>query len=160
MVKKVTSLFLCIVLCVAMAIPAFAVDVVNDTDDSEVVSDTQLPEAANDEAVSPRTISGYGQATNLSNGHGTFSVPVTVTSGNGFGLTLKSDGSGTAYVQVYKPSGGKLMLNSLFSDNLYTWELNNTAEKQKNFTGIEKGTYIVEYTVIGGPMGIYCHIYG
>lgn len=162
MVKKVTSLLLCIALCVAMVIPAFAAEVVSDTDDSEAVNGTLVPEATSDEAVSPRTISGYGQATNLTSGSGKFYVPVTISgNANGFGLTIKTDGSGTANVMVRKPNSNTyLKLNPWSLDNPYAWEMTNTDEKQRNFTGIQNGTYIVEYTVFGGPMGIYCHIYG
>ena len=150
MVKKVTSLFLCIVLCMAMVIPAFA---------AEVVNDTQVPETASNEGVAPRVVSGYGQVTNVSNNSGTFRVPVTATQGaNGYGLTVKTTGNAVVTVEVYKPNGDRLVLGNNFSR--YEWTLEGIDEKQKNFNGIMSGDYIVKYTVMGGPAGIYCHIYG
>lgn len=98
------------------------------------------------------------QAANVSNTGNSFAVPVTVTSGNGYGLTIKNTGSGTVTVAVRKPSGGYLALGSGF--NTKNWVLNGNSEKQKSFKNVEAGNYIVEYSVIGGPSTIECWIYG
>lgn len=152
MKKKITSLMLSLILCFAMSASVFAAEP-NSTD---VKSDVSVEGSS--ESVSTRTISGYGQVTNVSNTSSQFSVPVTVTSGNGFGLTIKTSGSGYVTVAVRKPQGGYLSLGSGFNNK--NWTFNGTGEKQKNFTGIQSGSYIVEYSVIGGPSSIYCHIYG
>lgn len=148
MKKKITSIMLSLILCFAMSASVFAAEP-NSTDVS-------VKEAS--ESVSTRAISGYGQVTNVSNTSSQFSVPVSVTSGNGFGLTIKTSGSGFVTVAVRKPNGGYLTLGSGFNNR--NWTFNGTGEKQKNFTGIQRGTYIVEYSVVGGPSSIYCHIYG
>lgn len=110
------------------------------------------------DTVSPCSISGYGQVLNVSNTGGSFNVPTTVTSGNGYGVTIKNVGSGSVTVSIKNPNGVSLWLGGGF--NSYYWTLAPNTEKAWNFSGIVAGNYVVSYTVIDGPSDIICHIYG
>ena len=138
--KKLSAIMMSLILCLAMSTSVLAAEPTT----ANAESDAYVSDSSNE--VVARTISGYGQVTNVSNTSSEFAVPVTVTSGNGFGLTIKTSGSG--YVTVGNGFNNK------------NWSFSGTGEKQKNFTGIQSGTYVVEYSVVGGPSSIYCHIYG
>lgn len=145
--KKFLALFLSFVLCMGLTTTALAAEV--PTDETVTVSTGN---------VSTYSISGYGEtAKDLTNTSGILEVPVTVTSGNGYGLTLKTFGSGTAEISVEKPDGTYLRLGGIWTTAV---EMNNTAEKAWNFKGIQSGVYKVHYYIMGGPMQILYHIYG
>lgn len=150
--KKLSAIMMSLILCLAMSTSVLAAEPTT----ANAESDAYVSDSSNE--VVARTISGYGQVTNVSNTSSEFAVPVTVTSGNGFGLTIKTSGSGYVTVAVRKPQGGYLTLGNGFNNK--NWSFSGTGEKQKNFTGIQSGTYVVEYSVVGGPSSIYCHIYG
>lgn len=148
MKKKIFALIMSLILCLLMTANVFAAE----------IASIDTPSSADSQVASSRSISGYGHVVNVSNRSSSFTVPVTVTSGNGYGLTIKTTGSGTVTVAVKKPSGSYLALGSAF--NSKNWVLDGNAEKQKSFKNIEEGNYIVEYSVIGGPSTIECYIYG
>lgn len=147
--KKILALILSITLCVGYTSTAFAVEATKDTIQN-------VETEAKENSIMPRAISGYGQALGLENTSGSFKVPVTVTSGNGYGLTLKTKGSGTAIISVYDPNGKALTLSG---GGTYV-TMNNTDEKAWNFKGIKAGDYTVSYMVMDGPIDVICHIYG
>ncbi len=107
--------------------------------------------------TSSRYASGYGQATGLSNTNGSFTVPVTGSGSNGYGITLKTRGSGTATISVVDPNGNTLYLGGNFGQTVI---MSNTSERAWNLKGVKYGTYKVYYTVMGGSLDIICHIYG
>lgn len=147
MTKKISAIIMSIMLCLSMSASVFAADVTPVTDKS-----------ITSQAATPRSISGYSQVVNVSNTSNEFAVPVTVTSGNGYGLTIKTTGSGYVTVAVRKPSGGYLALGNGF--NSKNWSFSGNGENQKSFKNVESGNYIVEYSVVGGPSTIQCWIYG
>ena len=128
--KKFSAFILAIVLCFSLSIPSLA------------------------------AVSGYGQAKNKSNTPGIIDVKVTKDwYNNGYGLTLKTSGSGTAIMFVTDPNNDKITLCSS-SFNCYDVTMNDTDERAWNLKGVKSGVYQVHYTVIGGPLTIQCHIYG
>lgn len=90
--KKFLSIILCLALAMSFSVTAFAADPSN-------VSESTVA------AIEPRLISGYGHVAGLKDTAGYFTVDVTKTSNNddGYGLTLKTYGSGTVYITVQKP---------------------------------------------------------
>lgn len=149
--KKLFAIFLSLTLSMGLITTAFSKEV------SEVEEIGSVA-AEEDDGISLYSISGYGEtANNLTNTSGVLYVPVTVTSGNGYGLTLKTFGTGTATISVKKPDGSFLRLGGLWTTAV---EMTDSKEKAWHFTGVQAGTYEVHYYVINGPMQILCHIYG
>ena len=146
--KKLISVITCLALILSLNVTAFAAEVPNA--DKELVQTEQS-------VAMPRTISGYGHVAGVKNNGGTFYVNVTKTSGNGYGLTLKSYGSGTAQISVIKPDGTYVRFGGTWSTSV---TLNNKDEVQFNLSGAQGGTWKVVYYVMGGYMDIHCHIYG
>jgi len=142
--KKFLSIILCLTLAMSFSVTAFAAEP-NTVSESTVV------------AVEPRLISGYGHIAGLKNTDGYFTVDVTKTSGDGYGLTLKTYGSGTAYITVEKPNGELVYLNGFWGK---TVEMNDQDEVQFNLKGAQGGTWKIHYHVMGGYLDIHCHIYG
>lgn len=140
--KKILSLFLVFALVLGISVTASAATL----DNSIIATD-----------VSARSASGYGQALGLSNTNGYFTVPVTGSGSNGYGITLKTRGTGTAMISIVAPNGTTLYLGGNYGK---TVEMVNTSERAWNLSGVQYGTYKVYYTVMGGSLDIICHIYG
>lgn len=108
-------------------------------------------------AAEPRLISDYGHVASLKDTAGYFTVDVTKTSGDGYGLTLKTYGSGTVYITVQKPDNSFVHFGGNWGDTI---AMNNQSERQFNLKGAQGGTWKVHYHVMGGYLDIHCHIYG
>lgn len=143
--KKIISLFLSMVLILVFSTTALAATPVTPVENVNVLY------------ASFRNASGYGQATGLSNTNGLFTVPVTGSGSNGYGITLKTRGSGTATISIVDPNGNTLYLGGNFGQTVI---MSNTSERAWNLKGVKYGTYKVYYTVMGGSLDIICHIYG
>lgn len=144
--KKILSFITCLAMLMTLSVTAFAAE-----------PNSEAPNTVATADVTPRYISGYGGVKGVSNTVSSFSFNVDV-SGNadGYGLTLKTYGSGTAIISVIDGAGNMLVLDS----NYVSVTMSNQAERQWNLRGIQGGTWRVNYTIMGGPMEIHCHVYG
>mgnify|MGYP001857444232 CR=1 FL=1 len=142
--KKFLSIILCLALAMSFSVTAFAAE-------PSSVSEPTVT------AVEPRLISGYGHIAGLKNTAGYFTVDVTKTSGDGYGLTLKTYGSGTVYITVQKPDNSLVYFGGNWGNTI---EMNNQDEVQFNLKGAQGETWKVHYHVMGGYLDIHCHIYG
>ena len=142
--KKFLSFILCLALAMSFSETAFAAKSNAVSASPVITADTRL-------------ISGYGHVAGLKNTAGSFTVDVTKTSGNGYGITFKTYGSGTVLISVQKPDGAFVYFGGNWGK---TVELNNNDEQQWNLNGAQGGQWRINYTVIGGYIDIHCHIYG
>ena len=144
--RKILSFITCLVMLMTLSATAFAAEPNYERQSAATLAD-----------VTPRYISGYGGVKGVSNTVSSFTFNVDV-SGNadGYGLTLKTYGSGTAIISVFDGQGNMLKLDS----NYGSVTMNNQEERQWNLRGIKGGTWRINYTVMGGPMEIHCHVYG